>query len=146
MLYAKEFNKILVFVLWLFALISLAETLMFTYNEIQVVKMWNIPYVIAFIPLLGTIVNIYAVCVMVLIQKKYSGVVVFVLSHVLSIVLSFYFVEKYVGTASIVDLGFYPTLIKISFFLLVLYISKSGISGWGVLNGHIVGEDIENDK
>ncbi len=70
MLYAKEFNKILVFILWVFMIISLFTSILNVYTGVQTCNILKIPYAIAFIPLFFTFVNIYAVIVLVLIEKK----------------------------------------------------------------------------
>lgn len=119
---------------------------MTTYSEIMTGQSLGMPLIVAFLPILGTLINAYAVLFMVLSNKDIRGVWVFIGSHVLVLISSFIIASFYVSSVTIEDAGLYPMLVKIGIFLIALNVPKDGITGWEVLGNrdYNVGEAEEN--
>ncbi len=133
MFYAKEFNKWLVSIIWIFAIFDLILVLMSIPNEIRAIKMFDLPYGTAFISLIGTVINAYAILKIVLKDKNINGVWIFVLSHILSFLITFFILREYISSISISDTEYKPMLVKVIFFLIILFVKKNGVSAWSVL-------------
>lgn len=122
----KELNGLLTLLLGIIAIVSVVKSITSTLSILKVIE--ESSKYLAFIPLIGTIINAFIIFYFILYKKTIVGVWLFFGMCLLSFIVSISIDEKNFGSA----IGF--LLGQIVFFSLLLLIRQDGESAWKTLN------------